>query len=202
MPLIRENGVAADPWVFVADGEAVPTDRPAIVTLARWQAERNALRLRNLPIGLQLRSDQSPSQVAGDIDRFDVIALEFPKFTDGRAYSAARLLRERYGYTGELRAVGNVLRDQLQFMHRCGFDAFEIVAEDGLEQWHKALAEIAVWYQPAADLRAPVRVLRRRERQQPQDADEEPAPGIQASASLLGASEYERSAICAGYWAY
>ncbi|MGH6959257.1 MAG: DUF934 domain-containing protein, partial [Dongiaceae bacterium] len=114
-----------------------------------------------------------------------------------------RLLRERYGYSGELRAVGNVLRDQLQFMHRCGFDAFEIAADDGLEQWHKALAEIAVWYQPAADLRTPVRVLRQRERNRLPQIEEEPPVGIQAAAAMVRAdSDYERSAICAGYWAY
>ena len=92
--------------------------------------------------------------------RFALIALEFAKFTDGRAYSYARLLRQRYGYEGELRAIGQVLRDQLLFMHRCGFDAFEVVKPDAVAAWRAALAEISLFYQRAADARPTVLGLR------------------------------------------
>ena len=89
-----------------------------------------------------------------------MVALEFPKFRDGRAYSTARLLRERYGFAGELRAVGDVLRDQFLFMHRCGFDAFEVADEQAVAAWRKAIAEFTVFYQTATDGRAPAGALR------------------------------------------
>ncbi|MFQ6017561.1 MAG: DUF934 domain-containing protein [Kiloniellaceae bacterium] len=161
MPLIKDDKMTADPWVTVADDEALPEDGQPIVSLDRWQSDRTELLRRNAPIGIRLKSDQPPNLIAEDLDHFAVVALEFPKFTDGRAFSYARLLRERYGYAGELRAVGNVLRDQLLFMQRCGFDAFEVAEGTPLEDWLKAKSEISVWYQPATDGRTPVSVLRR-----------------------------------------
>ncbi|MGH6930986.1 MAG: DUF934 domain-containing protein [Dongiaceae bacterium] len=206
MPLIRENGVASDPWVLLADDAELPADGAIIVSLTRWLAEREVLRARKSPLGIKLKSDQRPELIAEDIERFDLIALEFPKFTDGRAYSSARLLRERYGYSGELRAVGQVLRDQLQFMHRCGFDAFEIAATDAADKWRQALAEISVWYQSGADTRRPASVLRHRvHRRAVQDEKDRsgreparaPLAAIQAPSSLAA-----DSSGCAAYWAY
>ena len=151
MPLIKDDAFIDDSWAAVADEEALPEGAPAIISLARWQAEREVLAGRNAPLGIRLRADQPPAQIAMDLDRFQVIALEFPSFGDGRAYSYARLLRERYGYRGELRAVGNVLRDQALFMRRCGFDAFEVAEGTGVDGWREALDEISVFYQPAED---------------------------------------------------
>ena len=160
MPLIRATGVVDDPWLFVQDEEPLPEAGAVIVTLARWQANRDQLAARPTPLGLRLKSDQPPSLVAGDVERFDIIALEFPKFTNGRAYSSARLLRERYGFRGELRAVGNVLRDQLAFMRRCGFDSYEIPPQADAAAWLTSLGGISVVYQPATDERASVLTLR------------------------------------------
>jgi uncharacterized protein (DUF934 family) len=151
MPLIKDDAFIDDPWVAVADDEALPEGAPAIVSLARWQAERETLEGRNAPLGIRLRADQPPGEIADDLDRFQVIALEFPVFGDGRAYSYARLLRERHGYRGELRAVGNVLRDQALFMRRCGFDTFEVAEGTGVDGWREALGEISVFYQPTED---------------------------------------------------
>ena len=151
MPLIKDDAFIDDPWIAVADEEALPEGAPAIVNLARWQADRGVLAGRNAPLGIRLRADQPPAEISDDLDRFQVIALEFPIFGDGRAYSYARLLRERYGYRGELRAVGNVLRDQALFMRRCGFDAFEVAEGTGIAGWREALGEISVFYQPAED---------------------------------------------------
>ena len=160
MPLIKDNELVPDPWVTLGDDAALPEGAPAIVSLERWQNERETLIKRNAPLGIRLRSDQPPGPIAEDLDRFQVIALEFPKFGDGRAYSYARLLRERYGFRGELRAVGNVLRDQALFMLRCGFDAFEVAEDSTLEGWRESFAEISVFYQPTADGRSPAHALR------------------------------------------
>jgi len=160
MPLIRATGVVDDPWLFAQDEEPLPEAGAVIITLARWQANRDQLTARPTPLGLRLKSDQPPSLIAGDVERFDVIALEFPKFTNGRAFSSARLLRERYGFRGELRAVGNVLRDQLAFMRRCGFDSYEIPPQVDAAVWLSSLGGISVVYQPATDERASVLTLR------------------------------------------
>ena len=107
-----------------------------------------------------MKSDQSPELIADDLDKLALVALEFPACRDGRAYSYARILRERYGFTGEVRAVGDVLMEQLHFMLRTGFDAFEIEAEDPLGQYRQALRDFSVWYQPTGDGR-PTAVQRR-----------------------------------------
>ncbi len=153
MALIKHGRLAEDPWILVEDEGPLPLAAPVIVGLARWREQRDALVARNAPLGVRLASDQPSELIAGDLEHFDLVALEFPKFTDGRAYSYARLLRERYGFTGELRAVGNVLRDQVFFMQRCGFDAFEVSDAAALHGWRAAAREITVRYQPAADRR-------------------------------------------------
>ena len=162
MPLIKDGQVADDPWLRLADEEQPEAGQPVIVSLERWQAERETLMGRNAPLGLWLRADQSPAEVADDLRYFALVALEFPKFNDGRAFSYARLLRERYGYQGEVRAVGEVLRDLLLYMHRCGFSTFQIDRDDAAERWQAALEEVSVWYQPTADDRP--FALRRRAR--------------------------------------
>lgn len=164
MVLIKDGQPVDDAWVHVGDDGEVPAEAPAIVTLARWQRENESLRKRNAPLGIRLTDEQEPALIADDLDRFDVVALEFPKFTNGRAYSYARLLRERYGYRGEVRAVGDVLRDQFLFVHRCGFDAYEVADEKAAAAWHEALSEISVWYQNAADDRVPAMWLRHERR--------------------------------------
>ena len=160
MALIREGRLAADRWRFLADDEALPPEGSVAVSLERWQHEQNALLARDAPLGIRLTAGQHPQAIAQHVQRFALIALEFPKFTDGRPYSYARLLRQRYGYRGELRATGQVLRDQLLFMHRCGYDAFELAQPEPLAAWRAALAEISVFYQPAADSRPTVLGLR------------------------------------------
>ena len=151
MPLIKDGQPATDAFVYVADGEALPPEGPIIIGLARWQEERGLIEPRNTPIGLRLKPSDAVEQIAGDLDRIAVVALEFPKFNDGRAMSQARLLRERHGYRGEIRATGKVLRDLLLFMHRCGFDAFEVADTVTADIVAKSLAEFDVFYQPAAD---------------------------------------------------
>jgi len=161
MPLLKDGQVVADSWTTLAeDAEAAP-EGDVIVTLEQWQAGKERLRGHNGRLGLRLKSDQSPAQLADDLHHFALVALEFPRFGDGRAYSYARLLRERYSFSGEVRAVGNVLRDQLVFMLRCGFDAFEVSNDNAVEAWREALAEFSAWYQPTGNSRTSIGALRR-----------------------------------------
>jgi uncharacterized protein (DUF934 family) len=161
MPLLKNGEVIADTWQHVAAGEAVPAAGPVVVPFERWKAEREALLARNAPLGVRFANTQNVGELAADLGRLELVVLEFPKFVDGRAFSQARVLRERYRYKGELRATGDVLRDQLQFMQRCGFDAFDIAAPNAAEIWRAAVNEIDVFYQPAADDRVPAPRLRR-----------------------------------------
>jgi uncharacterized protein (DUF934 family) len=151
MPLIKNGRPATDFFRHLADDEALPADGPIIVSLARWQEDHGLIVPRDAPVGLRLKPNDPVEQISGDFDRLAVVALEFPKFNDGRAMSQARLLRQRYGYRGEIRATGRVLRDLLLYMHRCGFDAFEVADDVSAEVVANALAEFSVFYQPAAD---------------------------------------------------
>ena len=156
MPLIKNGQVVPEDWGYVSDEAPLPSTGAVFVSLARWQAERDALRGRNQPVGVVLPNDADPKAIAEDLPHLSAIALVFPKYTDGRAYSQARLLRERYGFTGQLRATGNVLRDQLLFMQRSGFDAYEIARPDAAEVFRAALAEMTLFHQPTGDGRATI----------------------------------------------
>ena len=154
------SAVTSDVWTHVADDEALPGAAPAIVSLERWTADRSALAGRNTPIGVRLRSDQRIEALLDDLESLPVVALDFPNMNDGRHFTTARMLRERHGYRGEIRATGQVLHDQLFFMARCGFDAFELPAGKNAEGAWAAFGELSVVYQPAADGRATVPALR------------------------------------------
>ena len=182
MVLVKNRTVVDDPWVRVADDEPLPESRPAVVSLERWKRDRQALIERNAPVGVRLKSDQPPSLIGDDLCRLGMVALEFPKFTDGRAYSYVRLLRERLGFQGEVRAVGNVLRDQLAFMERGGFDAFELPDKADVAAWLTALDEISVSYQPGGRLRTSAVELR--------------------SAPVILSPSTERESLAVGMWAY
>ena len=162
MALIKNGELVESSFVDVSGATEIPATGAVIVSLEQWQAQRAALLARGTPLGVRLHSDQSPELVAADLSQFALVALEFPKFRDGRAYSYARLLRERYGFKGELRAVGDVLLEQLFFMLRTGFDAFELTSADPLRDYRIALADFSVWYQPAADGRPTAMQLRHR----------------------------------------
>jgi uncharacterized protein (DUF934 family) len=140
MPLLRNGTIVDDPWQGANAG--------TVIDLATWQEDRTALLARNVPLALTLSPSDPVENLAADVHRFTMIALDFPAFTDGRPYSAARLLRERFGYRGELRATGDVQRDQMSFMERCGFDAFQVTTEDAVSDYAAALSEISVTYQP------------------------------------------------------
>ena len=164
MPLLKDGKVTDDPWVQVADGDDLPGNRPAIISLDRWLAERDSLKKRPGALGIRLGNDQSPILIKDDLDRFALVALSFPKFSDGRAYSQARLLKDRFDFAGELRATGDVLRDQYRALHRCGFDSLDVSGEAAAVEaaWAEALGEFRHAYQPAT--RGPEPILRQRQK--------------------------------------
>tara|TARA_R110000787_G_scaffold49111_4_gene117874 strand:+ start:5252 stop:5767 length:516 start_codon:yes stop_codon:yes gene_type:complete len=167
MSLIR-NGVAIDDaWVRLDDDTPAAPGSRAIVSLQRWKAEKSRLPEILAGVGVLLKSSESAEDIADDLSVLEVVAVDFPAFTDGRSYSTARILRERYRYLGEIRAVGDVLRDQYGFMVRCGVDAFELSDAVDTAEWIKAVNEIPTAYQPAADGRSPLFRVRA---ETPQDA--------------------------------
>lgn len=155
MLLVKDGASAPNPWVFVEDGSYINGAAAVTVPLARYLAEMETYQGRNAPVGVRLQPDDDPEALVPYLSRLDLIEISFPKYTDGRGYSQAQLLRRRHGYRGELRAVGHVLRDQIFYMNRSGFDAYE-TARAGLSQVLEALNEVRDAYQPAADARAPV----------------------------------------------
>ncbi len=161
MPLIKENILASDPWYHASDDTPLLPDVPATVSLARWQAERGAILRSGMDIGVRLDSSDAAEIIADDLEHFGIVVLNFPAFTDGRAYSQARLIRDRFGFGGEIRATGDVLYDQLQMMHRCGFDAFEVRKDHDVEGFIDALNEVDIFYQGAAGRGLSLRELRK-----------------------------------------
>ncbi|HVZ91923.1 MAG TPA: DUF934 domain-containing protein [Rhizomicrobium sp.] len=160
MPLIRNGAFVEDRFFFVPDGKAFPDEKGVIVTLARFLGEKESLFAHRALVGVRLASNENPAALKADLARLSVVALEFPKFRDGRPFSWARMLRTRFGYAGEVRATGDFLYDQLAFMARVGFDAWEVRQDFALEDFRRAMGEITLAYQPAADGRRTVRELR------------------------------------------
>ena len=164
--IIKDRKVAADPWQRLeaaADGK-LPAELPAgdlIVPLSLWREQRDALLARGGRLGVWLNSNEEPGAIAGDLAHFAVVAVNFPKFGDGRGFSIGRLLRERYGWKGELRAIGDIFRDQLFFLSSCGFDSF--VLRDG-EDPEEALAGFGVFSESyQASVERPLPLFRRRQ---------------------------------------
>jgi uncharacterized protein (DUF934 family) len=160
MPLITVDGIGPDPFVTLSDDAELPEAGGAIVSLERFRRDHDTLIARNAPIGIRLKSDQTPEQLGEDVHRLSLVALEFPKFRDGRAFSWARLLRTRLRFTGEIRAVGDFLLDQIAYQRRVGFDAWEVPDGFTAETLQRALSEITQVYQPSADNRRSIAVLR------------------------------------------
>jgi uncharacterized protein (DUF934 family) len=162
MQLIKGGRVVADGFLRVADDAPVPDGVPVIISAARFLAEVDALSHRATPTGLAWPNDRRVVELAPHLDRLALVALVFPTFRDGRAFSQARLIRERYGFRGELRATGQVLRDQFLFMLRAGFDAFEVTKDADAAAFAQAARRYSVFYQPTGDGRATARASRAR----------------------------------------
>ena len=156
--IIRHRQVIADNWQLLKNAEGginVPPQGDVIVPLALWREQRDALIARGGKLGIWLEGNEDPAVIAADLPHFQLIAVNFKHFTDGRGYSTARLLRERYGWRGELRAIGDVLRDNVFYLSRCGFDSFALRAEQNPAAALTAFKDFSDAYQGAVD-RAPL----------------------------------------------
>jgi uncharacterized protein (DUF934 family) len=146
--------------VHIPDDAPVPADGPVIVTAARYLADAEDFKRRKAPVGVSWPNSHPIAELAPYLDRLALVALVFPLFRDGRAYSQARILRERYGFRGELRATGQVLRDQFLFLLRAGFDSFEVSKDADALAFAESVRRFDVFYQPTGDGR--VTAFRRR----------------------------------------
>ncbi len=163
--LIKERRIVADSWHLLERGPKgdlpeVPARGEVIIPLALWLASREDFLAYPGKLGVWLDANEGPEALAGDAQRFPLIAVNFPKFGDGRGYSIARLLRERYGFKGELRAIGDVLHDHLFFMEQCGFDAFALREDQDAQEALSVFGTFSDGYQTSV-LR-PVPLFRRR----------------------------------------
>ena len=159
--IIKNKSVVADDWTVLRlaeeqtpDAVTVPAGK-VIVPLTVWQAQRAELEGR-AELGVWIASSERPEELKGDLARFALIAVDFPKFADGRGYSIAYNLRARLGYTGELRAIGDVLRDQLFYMQRVGFDAFAVREDKNIHDALKGLTDFSEVYQTSWDQKSPL----------------------------------------------
>jgi uncharacterized protein (DUF934 family) len=151
MPLVKNGKIATDTFVHVADDAELPDDGAMLVSAARFLENPEAILRRPGKTGVIWPNNRDVDDLVPYLDRLAVVGLVFPTFRDGRAYSQARLLRERHGFKGELRATGQVLRDQFMFMLRAGFDAFEVKKEADAEAFANTAKRYSVFYQPTGD---------------------------------------------------
>lgn len=161
--LIRDGAIVANDWTLLnADQIAesgIPDTGAIIVPLTVWQAQRDALLARG-NVAVWLEAGEEPEALADDLASLPMVAINFPVFRDGRGYSYARELRQRFNYRGEVRAIGDVLQDQLFYMWRCGFNAYDVRADRDLEEALKGLQVFSVTYQ--GDVHVPEPIYRRR----------------------------------------
>ncbi|WP_037493883.1 DUF934 domain-containing protein [Sneathiella glossodoripedis] len=143
------------PYTGLEDIDSLPGG-DIYIPMEEWQNKREELLLRNGKLGVILENTDDVAALKDDLDRLDLIVLQFPKMADGRAFTQARLLRERYGYKGEIRAVGDVLQDQVFYMQRCGFNSFELREDQDIPSVIAAFDEMTVTYQPACDEELPI----------------------------------------------
>jgi uncharacterized protein (DUF934 family) len=158
MRIIKDKIVVNDDWQLIREldcSKPIPEGK-VILPFIDWQASRNELLKRDSEYAVWIDGDIETEDLLGDLEHFSMIALDFPVFKDGRSYSHACLLRERYDYKGELRAIGDVLRDQLFFMQRCGINSFEVRKDKDIEDALKSLKDFTVRYQAAADGAVPI----------------------------------------------
>lgn len=151
MPLVKNGQVVADRFTAILDDAPVPAEGAVLVTAERFLADAAELAARAGDTGVLWPNNRDVEELAPHLDRLALIALTFPKFRDGRAYSQARILRERYKFQGELRATGEILRDQFVFLLRSGFDSLAVKKDADAAVYADVLKRYSVFYQPTGD---------------------------------------------------
>jgi uncharacterized protein (DUF934 family) len=151
MPLVKNGKIITDALVRIADDGELPADGAILISAARFLGDPERLSRRAGKTGVIWPNNRDLDDLVPFLNQLAAVALVFPTFRDGRAYSQARLLRERHGYRGELRATGQVLRDQFLFMLRAGFDAFEVKKDSDAEAFANTVKRYSVFYQPTGD---------------------------------------------------
>ena len=151
MPLVKRGEITRDDFVHVGEDLPLPEEGAVLVSATRFLADPELLLRHEGRIGVIWPNGRDVDALVPYLDRLATIALVFPTFRDGRAYSQARLLRERFGYRGEVRATGQVLRDQFVFMLRAGFDAFDVKKQSDAEAFAQTVKRYSVFYQPTGD---------------------------------------------------
>ena len=148
MAIIKNGSITQNTWRHLGNDEPA-TGSNITVSLDRWLSEHG--QLVSGPLGVRLASDSDLNKIASELDQIPLIVLEMAAFTDGRVFSQARLLKERMGFKGELRVIGDYLRDQMFYLSRVGVDAFEFPEGTDLEDRLTAFREFTVTYQGAVD---------------------------------------------------
>lgn len=153
MPIVKHDCVIEDTWrpLQGRDLTEICPNENVLLSLQEWQSQGEAAAARFERVGIALAPDEAVEDIAEALDNLELISLTFPKFNDGRAFSQARLLRERHGFSGEIRATGHVIRDLFLFMQRSGFDAVAVADTRELTAWLAARRRFTGYYQPALD---------------------------------------------------
>lgn len=164
MPLFKSGHIVEDVWTSLDDNAVLPVGVPVIVSLSRLLSDDNDYLFHcGCRLGVRLGPEEDVDALESWLGRLDLVALYFPKFSDGRPYSHARILRERLGFRGEIRALGDVLCDQYSMLQQCGFDAFEPAEDTEILAWRDAAEAITLRYQSDVRFGDAVNVLSARQ---------------------------------------
>jgi uncharacterized protein (DUF934 family) len=153
--IIKDGAIVADTYQLVTEVGTLPA-QDIVVSLCVWQQQREAILAHPHKKAVLLKPDQHPEVLVDDVKQFDMIALDFPAFADGRGYSYAALLRQRFGFTGELRATGDVFKDNMFYLKRCGFNSFAVRADKDIHVALKGLNDFSETYQASVDENRPL----------------------------------------------
>lgn len=153
--IIKDGAIVADTYQLITEAGALPA-QDIVVSLDVWQQQREAILAHPHKKAVLLKPDQHPEVLVEDLKQLDMIALDFPAFADGRGYSYAALLRQRFGFTGELRATGDVFKDNLFYLKRCGFNSFAVRADKDINVALQGLNDFSETYQASVDESRPM----------------------------------------------
>lgn len=153
--IIRDGEIVECGMLHVEDDQSIP-EGDISVSLKRWQEDKTSLLQRDTRVGVRLTGEDDIRVMKDDLEKVDLIVLTFPKFADGRGYSQARILRDELGFRGEVRVIGDILKDQIFYLLRCGVSAFEVTDGKDLQEALESFSDFTVTYQAAADIEKPI----------------------------------------------